>query len=129
MAVRTHVPWPWRALGMIVIIATALALSGWIYDAGMRFAGFNRSLTEHEIGQLREQVATMTEETVHLRNAVSAGDSKLQIEHTALQEIMGQMKALEEENIRLKEKLAESENLARIQGHAPTRPSIKAVSK
>jgi len=113
MAVRTHVPWYWRALGMTVIIASALALSGWIYDAGMRFAGFDRSLTEQEIRQLREQVATMTEETVQLRNAVSASDSKLQIEHTALQQIMSQVSSLESENVRLKEELAVFENLAR----------------
>lgn len=113
MAVRTHVPWPWRALGMIIVIAAALALSGWIYDAGMRFAGFDRSLTEQEIKQLREQVSTMTEETAHLRNAVSASDSKLQIEHTALQQIMEQVGTLETENVRLKEELAIFENLAR----------------
>lgn len=113
VAVRTHVPWHWRALVAIVVLAAALALAGWIYDAGRRFAGFDRSVTEQEIGSLREQAARMEAEVARLRSVASASESRLQIERTALQQLTDQARVLEGENARLKEELAVFENLAR----------------
>ncbi|MDP2810829.1 MAG: hypothetical protein Q8O34_11840 [Rhodocyclaceae bacterium] len=113
VAVRTHLPWHWRALATVAILTVALALTGWIYDAGRRFAGFDRSVTEQEIGTLRNQMVQMETETTRLRSAVNASESKLQIERTALQQLTDQARALEGENARLKEELAIFENLAR----------------
>ncbi|WIM05242.1 MAG: hypothetical protein OHM77_11135 [Candidatus Nitricoxidivorans perseverans] len=113
VAVRTHLPWHWRALAIAAIVTAALALAGWIYDAGRRFAGFDRSITEQEIGMLRDQVTQMEAEAIWLRSAVNASESKLQIERTALQQLTDQVSALEGENARLKEELAIFENLAR----------------
>lgn len=113
VAVRTHLPWHWRVLATAAILAVALALAGWIYDAGRRFAGFDRSATEQEIGMLRDQVVQMEAETTRLRSAVNASESRLQIERTALQQLTEQSRMLEGENARLKEELAIFENLAR----------------
>lgn len=115
VAVRTHLPWYWRALSVVLLLATAIALSGWVYDAGRRFAGFDRSETERELQTLRERVAQLDGELVKLRTQVNASESNLQIERTAQQQLARQVKTLEDENTRLREDLAVFENLAQDQ--------------
>lgn len=111
MTITTHVAWYWRMLGLVAVLSCSFALAAWIYDAGRRFAGFNRSEAEQELSQLRERVGRMSEETGGLRASVNASESKLQIERTAQTHLARQVKALENENARLKEDLAFFENL------------------
>ena len=111
MTVQTHVAWYWRMLGLIVVLSLSFVLAAWIYDAGRRFAGFDRSEAEQELTRLRDTVERLTRETVELRAGVNASESKLQIERTAQKQLGGQVKSLEEENARLKEDLAFFENL------------------
>lgn len=112
VAVRTHISWYWRVLSTVVLLALALALAGWIYDTGRRFAGFDRSESEGEIKALRERTAILEAEAARLRSVANASESNLQIDRTALVQLSRQVKALEEENVRLKENLAVFENLA-----------------
>ena len=112
VTVRTHVPWYWQALGIVVAGAVALALAGWVYDAGRRIAGFDYSESSHEIGSLRGKVAELEAEVLKLRAASDASESSLQIERTAQQQLTAQVKALEAENNRLKEENAVFERLA-----------------
>src|SRR6059036_1139486 len=56
MTVQTHVAWYWRWLGMLVFLSLALALAAWMYDAGRRFAGFDRSELQNEFARLRESM-------------------------------------------------------------------------
>jgi hypothetical protein len=111
MTVQTHVAWYWRMLGLVVVLSCSLALAAWIYDAGRRFAGFDRGEALQELSALRESVARLSKEAVVLRAGVNASESKLQIERTAQAQLGKQVKALEEENARLKEDLAFFENL------------------
>lgn len=113
VAVRTHVPLHWRLLATIVVTAVALALAGWTYDAGRRFAGFDRSESEQEINTLRSQLADRDAEVAKLRGVATASASHLQIERTTLDQLTLQVRTLEDENVRLKEELAVFENLAR----------------
>lgn len=113
VAVRTHVPLHWRLLATVVVAAVALALAGWIYDAGRQFAGFDRSESEQEIGTLRSLLAEREAEVAKLRGVATASESHLQIERTTLDQLTQQVRTLEEENVRLKEDLAVFENLAR----------------
>jgi Tfp pilus assembly protein PilN len=116
VAVRAHLPWYWRVLGMLLILAVTLSLATWIYDAGRRFAGFERSETEEELDTLRAKTTQLEKELVHLRSQADASESKLQIEHTAQLQLSGQVKLLEEENARLKEDMSVYENLALADG-------------
>ena len=116
VAVRTHVPWHWRVLGLVTMLGVSLALAGWIYDAGRRFAGFDRSETEQELTSLRAKSAELTGEVMRLRSVADASGSKLQIEMTAQQQLTRQVKALEDENVQLKEDLSVFENLAQAEG-------------
>lgn len=111
MTVKTHVAWYWRMLGLVAVLSWSFALAAWIYDAGRRFAGFDRSEAEQELSQLRERVGRLTPEAAGLRASVNASESKLQIERAAQAQLLRQVKVLEDENARLKEDLAFFENL------------------
>jgi len=56
MTVRTHLAWYWRWLGTMVMIAVSLALAAWMYDAGRRFAGFDRTELELEVSKLKDSL-------------------------------------------------------------------------
>ena len=111
MLVRTHVAWYWRWLGMVAALAVSLVIAAWLYDAGRRFAGFDRSETEQELSQLRASAAKSEEETRRLRAIADASESRLKIEQSAQAQLGAQVKSLEEQNTRLKEDLAFFENL------------------
>jgi hypothetical protein len=111
MMVKTHIAWYWRMFGLIAVLSCSLVLAAWMYDAGRRFAGFDRSEVEQEISQLRDSVKKLTEENAALRASVNASESKLQIERAAQAQLVKQVKGLEDENARLKEDLAFFENL------------------
>lgn len=116
VAVRTHIPWYWRALATIAVLSISFALAGWVYDAGRKIAGFDRRETEQELATLRERVAELEQEAAKLRALANAGESTVQIERTAQQQLVRQVKTLEQENGRLKEDLAFFENLAAAEG-------------
>ena len=111
MMVRTHVAWYWRWLGMVAALAISLVIAAWLYDAGRRFAGFDRSETEQELSQLRGSFAKLEDETRRLRSIADASESRLKIEQSAQAQLGAQFKSLEEQNTRLKEDLAFFENL------------------
>lgn len=110
--VRTHLPWYWRALSVVVLAGASLALAGWIYDAGQRFAGFHQGASEHEIAGMRERVARLETDLERARKVANASESRLRIESTAQERLAVQIRTLEEENTRLKSDLATFESLA-----------------
>ena len=124
MTVRTHLAWYWRWTAMVLFASVSLALAAWIYDAGMRFAGFDRSEIEQEVKTLRESVLRLEAESEKLRAVANAGESRLKIEQVAQAQLATQVKSLEEENQRLKEDLAFFENL----GPSPNKLSINRFS-
>ena len=111
MTIRTHVAWYWRWTVLIIAAAITYALGTWIYDAGRRYAGFDSSEVSEEISRLRATVSRLESETSGLRAVVDASESRLKIEQTAQSRLGAQVKALEDENNRLKEDLAFFENL------------------
>lgn len=116
VAVRTHIPWYWRALATISVLSISIALAGWIYDAGRKIAGFDVRETAQEMAILRDRVAELEQENSQIRALANAGESTAQIERTAQQQLAIQVKALEQENSRLKADLAFFENLASAEG-------------
>lgn len=112
VAVHTHLPWHWRVLTAVVVLGGALALAGWIYDAGRRFAGFDRKESESEISLLRDKVLHLESEVARLRSTANATESHLQIDRATVQRLTTQVRVLEEEKSQLKESLAVFENLA-----------------
>lgn len=111
VAVRTHVPWHWRAISVVVLAGISLALAGWIYDAGRRFAGFHHQASDQELTALRTRVQNLTDELEDARKIANSSDSRLKIESTAQDRLAAQVRSLEDENNRLKSDLAMFENL------------------
>jgi hypothetical protein len=111
VAVRTQVPWYLRWLGLAVLLAFSAALAAWMYDAGRRFAGFDRSEVEQEITSARAELAKLREELQSLRAVANSSDSKVSIERTAQQKLAQQIKGMEQENARLREELAIFESM------------------
>ena len=110
--VRTHLPWYWRALAVVVLSGVSLALAGWIYDAGQRFAGFHQGVSEHEIAGMRERIIQLEAELDIARKVANASESRLRIESTSQEQLTAQIRTLEEENTHLKSDLATFESLA-----------------
>ena len=111
VSVRTHVPWYLRWLGFAVMLAFSAALAAWMYDAGRRFAGFDRSEVEQELSAARSELAKVREELARLRAIANAADSKVSIERTAQQKLAQQARSLEQDNARLREELAIFESM------------------
>lgn len=106
VAVRTHVPWYLRWLALALLLACSAALAAWMYDAGRRFAGFDRSEVDREMAALRRDLAAGREELERLGKLANAAESKISIERVAQQNLARQVRALEGENARLREELA-----------------------
>jgi hypothetical protein len=111
VSVRTHVPWYLRWLGLAVALVLSVALAAWTWDAGRRFAGFDRSEVEQELAAARGELAKLREELERLRALANAADSKVAIERTAQQKLAQQAKVLEQENVRVREELALFESM------------------
>ena len=109
--VRTHVPWYLRWLGLAVMLAFSAALAAWMYDAGRRFAGFDRSEVEQELSATRSELGKLRDELERLRAVANAADSKVSIERTAQQKLAQQIKGMEQDNARLREELAIFESM------------------
>jgi len=112
LAVNPHLPWYWRALRIVAVLSVSGALALWMYDAGRRFAGFDRSELEDELAMLRNRVAELEVDLPRLRAVADSSDAQLKIEQTAQRDLARQMKQLEADNARLKEDIAFFENLS-----------------
>lgn len=112
VAVRMHLPWHWRALSIVVLTGALLVLTGWIYDVGRQFAGFDQSASESELTAMRERAAQLQTELESVRKVANSSESRLHIESVTQERLAAQIKMLEEENTRLKADLAMFENLA-----------------
>ena len=66
LAIKTHVAWYWRVLIVITILSVSLAAAAWIYDEGMRIAGFHSDKSLREIQSLRDQVMELDAELTKL---------------------------------------------------------------
>jgi len=111
VSVRTHVPWYLRWLGLAVALVFSVALAAWTWDAGRRFAGFDRSEVGQDLAAARAEAAKLREELERLRALANAADSKVAIERTAQQKLAQQIRSLEQENGRVREELALFESM------------------
>jgi coenzyme F420-reducing hydrogenase delta subunit len=112
VAVRTHLPWRWRILALLVVVAGVFVLGGGVLDTGRRLAGFERSESQAEIETLKGRAGELGVEVERLRSIANAAENSQKIDRTAIDELTRQAKALEAENARLKESLAVFEGLA-----------------
>lgn len=100
---------PWYVGVGVVALALALGLIAGRWSA----LGWTQSAQAQvrEIQALRERVAASETELSRLRSLANSGESRVQVERSAQQQLARQVQALEEENGRLKEELAVFDSL------------------
>jgi hypothetical protein len=118
VAVRAHVPWYWRLIGTTLMLAIAVALGAWTYDT-LRQATGGEQAGAQQIQALRGRIDELQGELAAQRSAPPPSESAQQIERTTYEQLVRQVKALEEQNARLKEELALFERLQTIGGGTP----------
>jgi hypothetical protein len=106
MAVRAAIPWYLRWLGLVALALVVLFLSRATYDFGKKFAGFDQNEADREVQRLGEAHAKMAQELGSLRGQLALSERQLQMERATYTDLVKQMKALTDENARLKEDLA-----------------------
>lgn len=109
--VQTQIPWYWRWAGIAILLGVAGAAAHWIYDAGRRFAGFDRSEVVTELTIARGELASARAELERLRAIANAADSRVSIERTTQQKLGQQVRGLEQELARVREELAMVEQM------------------
>lgn len=109
--VHSHVPWYWRWIGVAVVLGVAAVSAAWFYDAGRRYAGFDRSEVAQELTALQCELQSARAELESLRAVAGAVDSRVAIERAAQQKLAQQIRSLEQENARVREELATFESM------------------
>lgn len=112
VAVRAQRPWYWNALILVVLLTLA-----WV--GGKASYQFWQDVQHPDVSALRATADTqrariiqLEQENAELRATVQAGGSHLQIERTTQDQLQKQVKALAEENARLKQDITLFESLA-----------------
>jgi hypothetical protein len=109
--IHSTLPWYWRWLGIAALLGISAVSAAWIYDAGRRFAGFDRSEVQEELSRVSRELDTARSELERLRAVANASDSRLSIERTAQQKLAQQIRTLEQDNARLREELGTFETM------------------
>ena len=106
LSVKTHVAWPWRMLGVGLVVA----LVGWMvwtgFDAGRLLGGFYKSEADERRTQLETQVAALLEENRQSAGKLTRLESESQMAKGAQDSLTRQALALQTENTQLKEELS-----------------------
>lgn len=106
LSVRPHMPWYWRWLGIVVVVAVTSGVAWFTYDFGLEYAGFRKSEAAQLREQLDETVRRQQAELNELNARTAAAERQLQIERATYEDLGKQVKALAQENATLKEDLA-----------------------
>ena len=124
VAVHSTLPWYWRWLGIVALLGISAASAAWIYDAGRRFAGFDQSQVQAALDRVSGELDTARAELEQLRAVANAADARLSIERTAQQKLAQQIRALEQDNARVREELATFESMLTSEARTGNAPSI-----
>jgi hypothetical protein len=111
MTIKNHLPWPLRAVFIAIVVGLGGAIAMWTYDLGRSFTGFNPGAAKEHLVRLQKQVDEISAERDRFLTTVNAAESQLNIERSVQTQLARQIRALESENVKLKEDLAFFESL------------------
>ena len=111
MAVRSRLPWPWRAVAGVTVLAIVGGMWWWGFDFGQIFGGFNRKEIEARIAALETESAALRVENAQLRAKNMRQDSELAMTTGAQASLSKQALELQTENSQIKEELVFLQNL------------------
>jgi hypothetical protein len=102
VAVRTHVPWYWRWLGIVSALGFA-AIAGW---AALQTAMVREAVDAGEMARVNKTLERQQQEMTELRARATRAERQIAIERATSEDLARQIKALSEHNAALKEDLA-----------------------
>jgi hypothetical protein len=106
MAVRSRLPWPWRATVVVALLGIVGGMWWWGFDFGQIFGGFNRKEIAARLETLESDNAKMHAEVTTLRARNSQLESELAMTTGAQTTLSKQAMELMAENTQLKEELS-----------------------
>jgi hypothetical protein len=121
MAVRTHLPWPWRLAIGALVVAIVAGMWWWGFDFGQIFGGVHRKEFEARIAELETQNRHLAAEVSTLRSRATQAESDLAMSQGALATV--QKQALEQQSTatQVKEELA---FLQKLLADSTTKPGL-----
>jgi hypothetical protein len=111
VTVRSHLPWPVRALLGFVVLVVAAAIGVAIYEYGRQITGPDRRELMADIERLQSELREVKADRDRYSALVTAYESQLKVERAAQEQLVKQVSGLEGESNRLKEDLAFFESL------------------
>jgi hypothetical protein len=106
VTVRSTLPWPLRALFGFIAAALAMVAGVVVYEYGRDFAGPDRRELVTHNEQLAEQLRQATADRDRSTELANSYEGELKVQRAAQEQLAQQVRALEEDNTRLKEDLA-----------------------
>jgi hypothetical protein len=106
MAVRSRLPWHWRAVAGACLLAVIAGMWWWGFDFGQFFGVVARKETEARIAALEADNAGLRSENTQLRNKTMQQEAELVITAGAQASLTRQAEELSTENAQVKEELA-----------------------
>jgi cell division septum initiation protein DivIVA len=106
MAVRSHLPWPWRATVVLALLSIVAGMWWWGFDFGQIFGGFDRKEIMAKVDMLEADNAKMRAESTLLRARNSQLESELAIAAGAQSTLSKQSLELVGENSQIKQELS-----------------------
>ncbi len=110
VVVRSHVPWPWLALPLLLMVLLLGAVV-WLVLQRNEAGEMGR-----EVQNLREQLLVQRAELDSLRSTAGTGQNAVSIERAAQQKLLTRLQGLEQENGVLKEDIRLFERLIPVVG-------------
>jgi hypothetical protein len=105
MAVRSRLPWPWRAMAVVTLFALVAGMWWWGFDFGQIFGGFNRREIESRVAALETENAELRADNAKLRAANIRQESELAMSAGTQVSLSKQALQLQTENSQIKEEL------------------------
>jgi hypothetical protein len=111
VAVVSRMPWPVRALTLLLILALGAALGSGLYEYARRVAGLAPPISSSELAQLRADAQRLTTENERLQNRLNESDGRLTIERAARDQLAAELRTAQKEAGDLRNDLAFFEQL------------------
>jgi hypothetical protein len=105
MAVRSHLPWPWRVVVGVALAVVAAGMWWWGFDFGQIFGGFNRTEVEGQRASLQAENARLRSESADLASKSARQESEMAIMAGVQATLSRQALELQRENSQIREEL------------------------
>jgi hypothetical protein len=110
MAVRSHLPWPFRWVAMAIMLGLCAAIGLWAFEFGKRIAGLDTGARQ-ELDALRSEVQTLRAERNQAQSVLNTSSSLMTSEKAAQEQLLAQLRKLEADNRALRDDLGFFEKL------------------